>query len=43
MTKVLKEEVKLNVPLVHSPAQLCHIDSLSMILKFIGDDYEPFL
>jgi len=36
------EEIKLDVPLVHSPAQLCHIDSLAMILRYIGDEYEPW-
>lgn len=38
----IKEEVKLNVPLVHSSAQFCHIDSLSMILKRLGDTYEAW-
>lgn len=32
----------MDVPLVHSPTQLCHIDSLSMILRYIGDEYEPW-
>jgi hypothetical protein len=36
------EEIKLDVPLVHSQAQYCHIDSLSMILKRLGDTYEPW-
>jgi hypothetical protein len=35
-------EIKLDVPLIHSDAQLCHVDSLSMILGYIGDRYEPW-
>jgi uncharacterized protein YvpB len=37
-----RECVKLDVPLVHSQAQYCHIDSLSMILRRIGDAYEAW-
>lgn len=37
-----KEEVKLDVPLVHSQAQYCHIDSLSMILRRLGDAFEAW-
>lgn len=37
-----KNEVKLDVPLIHSDAQLCHVDSLSMILGYMGDSYEPW-
>jgi len=37
-----KSEIKLDVPLVHSDAQLCHVDSLSMILGYMGDRYEPW-
>jgi len=37
-----KEDVKLDVPLVHSPAQFCHIDSLAMILKRLGYTYEAW-
>lgn len=37
-----KREIKLDVPLIHSDAQLCHVDSLSMILSFMGDRYEPW-
>jgi hypothetical protein len=36
------EDVKLDVPLVHSQAQYCHIDSLSMILRRLGDSYEAW-
>jgi len=36
------ENVKLDVPLVHSQAQYCHIDSLSMILRRLGDVYEAW-
>jgi len=36
------EDVKLDVSLVHSQAQYCHIDSLSMILKRLGDNYEAW-
>ena len=36
------EDVKLDVPLVHSGAQYCHIDSLSMILRRLGDVYEAW-
>jgi len=36
------ESTKLDVPLVHSQAQYCHIDSLSMILKRLGDTYEAW-
>jgi hypothetical protein len=36
------ENVKLAVPLVHSRAQYCHIDSLSMILKRLGDTYKAW-
>jgi len=37
-----REDVKLDVPLVHSQAQYCHIDSLSMILRRLGDLYEAW-
>jgi hypothetical protein len=37
-----KSQIKLDVPLIHSDAQLCHVDSLSMILEYIGDRYEPW-
>jgi len=37
-----KGEIKLDVPLIHSDAQLCHVDSLSMILGYMGDRYEPW-
>jgi uncharacterized protein YvpB len=37
-----KEYVKLDVPLVYSQAQYCHIDSLSMILRRLGDTYEAW-
>jgi hypothetical protein len=37
-----KSEIRLDVPLVHSDAQLCHVDSLSMILEYMGDRYEPW-
>jgi uncharacterized protein YvpB len=37
-----KSEIKLDVPLVHSDAQLCHVDSLSMILGYLGDRCEPW-
>lgn len=36
------EDIKLDVPLVHSQAQYCHIDSLSMILRRLGDEYEAW-
>jgi hypothetical protein len=36
------ENAKLDVPLVHSQAQYCHIDSLSMILRRLGDAYEAW-
>jgi len=38
----IKNFIKLDVPLTHSPAQLCHVDSLSMVLKYMGDEYEPW-
>jgi len=37
-----KEDIKLDVPLVHSEAQYCHIDSLSTILRRLGDVYEAW-
>jgi len=37
-----KSEIRLDVPLIHSDAQLCHVDSLSMILRYMGDRYEPW-
>ncbi len=37
-----RENIKLDVPLVHSNAQYCHIDSLSMILRRLGDAYEAW-
>jgi uncharacterized protein YvpB len=37
-----KSEIRLDVPLIHSDAQLCHVDSLSMILGYVGDKYEPW-
>ncbi len=36
------ESVKLDVPLVHSQAQYCHIDSLAMILLRLGDEYDAW-
>ncbi|MEM3616500.1 MAG: C39 family peptidase [Candidatus Bathyarchaeia archaeon] len=42
MTISKKGEVKLDAPLIHSDAQLCHVDSLSMTLRYIGDRYEPW-
>jgi hypothetical protein len=36
------DSIRLDVPLVHSRAQLCHIDSLSMILRYLGDNYETW-
>jgi hypothetical protein len=37
-----KGEIKLDVPLIHSDAQLCHVDSLSMILGCMRDSYKPW-
>jgi hypothetical protein len=37
-----KSEIKLDVPLIHSDAQICHVDSLSMILRYMGDRYAPW-
>mgnify|MGYP001057906580 CR=1 FL=1 len=36
------EDIRLDVPLVYSQAPYCHIDSLAMILRRLGDIYESW-